>query len=277
VTLLWQEGWTRWPTEVPSNPYYSVILWFCESTKSLPAHLSLLLHHHQGQPDGKVCTGCLTRIAALASGVSSVKRSWKLCHQFSAIKGANTTVHVAIARRKILKKCWRARVKSSPALILRFGAARSSALDSEQTWNRFLAAGSSKQGHILLQSRSLWNQGTSQVISTLHTNMQLLGKLCANRGWLRGPPQDRLHLTLCSGRNLWAHQFTCSYQIVLGMVPWLLLLLIVWCDAKITQIIVSLREATPKCIGFFSVCFKTLKASNRNEEFRQMQELFSTL
>ena len=22
--------WTRWPTEVPSNPYYSVILWFCE-------------------------------------------------------------------------------------------------------------------------------------------------------------------------------------------------------------------------------------------------------
>ena len=27
LTLLWQEGWTRWPTEVPSNPYYSVILW----------------------------------------------------------------------------------------------------------------------------------------------------------------------------------------------------------------------------------------------------------
>ena len=26
VTLLQQEGWTRWPTEVPSNPYYSVIL-----------------------------------------------------------------------------------------------------------------------------------------------------------------------------------------------------------------------------------------------------------
>ena len=24
-------GWTRWPTEVPSNPYYSVILWFCDS------------------------------------------------------------------------------------------------------------------------------------------------------------------------------------------------------------------------------------------------------
>ena len=23
------EGWTRWPTDVPSNPYYSVILWFC--------------------------------------------------------------------------------------------------------------------------------------------------------------------------------------------------------------------------------------------------------
>jgi len=30
VTLLQQEGWTRWPTEVPSNPYHSVILWFTE-------------------------------------------------------------------------------------------------------------------------------------------------------------------------------------------------------------------------------------------------------
>ena len=30
VTLLRQEGWTRWPTEVPSNPYHSVILWFCD-------------------------------------------------------------------------------------------------------------------------------------------------------------------------------------------------------------------------------------------------------
>ena len=27
VTLLWQEGWTRWPTEVPSNPEHPVILW----------------------------------------------------------------------------------------------------------------------------------------------------------------------------------------------------------------------------------------------------------
>jgi len=28
VTLLRQGVWTGWPTEVPSNPYYSVILWF---------------------------------------------------------------------------------------------------------------------------------------------------------------------------------------------------------------------------------------------------------
>ena len=27
MTLLRQGGWTRWPTEVPSNPYHSVILW----------------------------------------------------------------------------------------------------------------------------------------------------------------------------------------------------------------------------------------------------------
>ena len=30
VTLLRQGGWTRWPTEVPSNPYYSVILWLSQ-------------------------------------------------------------------------------------------------------------------------------------------------------------------------------------------------------------------------------------------------------
>jgi len=35
VTLLRQEGWTRWPTEVPSNPYHSVILWYCESNWAL--------------------------------------------------------------------------------------------------------------------------------------------------------------------------------------------------------------------------------------------------
>ena len=31
VTLLRQEGWTKWPTEVPSNPCHSVILWKCQS------------------------------------------------------------------------------------------------------------------------------------------------------------------------------------------------------------------------------------------------------
>ena len=35
VTLLWQGLWTRWPTEVPSNPYHSVILWFCNSCHGL--------------------------------------------------------------------------------------------------------------------------------------------------------------------------------------------------------------------------------------------------
>jgi len=36
VTLLRQGVWTRWPTEVPSNPYYSVILWFLELGKKIP-------------------------------------------------------------------------------------------------------------------------------------------------------------------------------------------------------------------------------------------------
>ena len=40
----WAGGWTRWPTEVPSKPYYSVILWFCD----FPPHL-LYLNDHQIQ------------------------------------------------------------------------------------------------------------------------------------------------------------------------------------------------------------------------------------
>jgi len=27
----WAGSWTGWPTEVPSNPYHSGILWFCDS------------------------------------------------------------------------------------------------------------------------------------------------------------------------------------------------------------------------------------------------------
>ena len=33
-------GWTRWPTEVPSNPYYSVILWFYFLSDTLPVSVS---------------------------------------------------------------------------------------------------------------------------------------------------------------------------------------------------------------------------------------------
>jgi len=36
VTLLRQGGCTRWPTEVPSNPYYSVTLWFCDRAERVP-------------------------------------------------------------------------------------------------------------------------------------------------------------------------------------------------------------------------------------------------
>ena len=54
VTLLRQGGWTRWPTEVPSNPYYSVILWkyrtfplydlFFSSMILSTQHFCLVLH-----------------------------------------------------------------------------------------------------------------------------------------------------------------------------------------------------------------------------------------
>lgn len=73
------------------------------STKSLPLHLHLLLQQHQGQQNGKVFMGCLRLVAALASGVNSIKRCWKHCHQLISIEGTNITEHVGTAWRKILK------------------------------------------------------------------------------------------------------------------------------------------------------------------------------
>jgi len=35
VTLVRQGSWTGWPTEVPSNPYHSMILWFFDKTLAL--------------------------------------------------------------------------------------------------------------------------------------------------------------------------------------------------------------------------------------------------
>jgi len=53
VTLLWQGGWTRWSPGVPSTPYHSVILWFCDSLMSAMVAFPLILtintqscHHH---------------------------------------------------------------------------------------------------------------------------------------------------------------------------------------------------------------------------------------
>ena len=40
VSLLRQGGWTRWPTEVPSNPYHSVILWFATNADSAEYQLT---------------------------------------------------------------------------------------------------------------------------------------------------------------------------------------------------------------------------------------------
>jgi len=37
-------GWTRWPTEVPSNPYYSVILWSVALMLIIYCRLLLLLN-----------------------------------------------------------------------------------------------------------------------------------------------------------------------------------------------------------------------------------------
>lgn len=115
-------------------------------------------------------------------------------------------------------------------------------------WNRFLAADSSNQAHVLLQSTSLWDQGSSEVISTLHRNKPLLGNLCLKRGWLSHPPWDRLDLTLCSVHDLYPQWFTCTW-IVWDMLPWLLLLLIIWCEAKVTQKVFTLRQTIPKMQG----------------------------
>ena len=67
MSLLWQGGWTRWPTDIPSNPYHSVILgagWlqnrgFCFTS----THLAPLLESHHiapyGEPSGK--SFCFTK------------------------------------------------------------------------------------------------------------------------------------------------------------------------------------------------------------------------
>jgi len=41
TTLLRQGGWTRWPTEVPSNPYHSVTL--CDSVIYQPSEDDFLV------------------------------------------------------------------------------------------------------------------------------------------------------------------------------------------------------------------------------------------
>lgn len=137
-------------------------------------------------------------------------------------------------------------MKSSLAVIFHSGAARISFLDSVWIWNRFLAADSSNQAHVLLQSTSLWDQGSSEVICTLHRNKLLLGKL--QQGWLSHPAWDRLDLTLCSTHYLYPRWFTYTW-IVWDMLPWLLFLLIIWCEVKATQIIFTLRQTIPKIHG----------------------------
>ena len=42
VTLLWQEGWTGWPTEVPSNPDHSGILWFCNLSRTFGSRFKII-------------------------------------------------------------------------------------------------------------------------------------------------------------------------------------------------------------------------------------------
>ena len=37
-------SWTRWPTEVPSNPYHAVILWFCDSGRRDSEEVLSLTH-----------------------------------------------------------------------------------------------------------------------------------------------------------------------------------------------------------------------------------------
>ena len=46
MTLLQQGGWTRWPTEVPSNPYYSVIL--CDSVILWIGNFKITMESWQG-------------------------------------------------------------------------------------------------------------------------------------------------------------------------------------------------------------------------------------
>lgn len=178
--------------------------------------------------------GSLVVIAALTSAINSIKRCWKYCHQFISTESVNITVHMATVWRKIFKNAGECEIQSCTDLF-HSRAARISLLDSVWIQNRFLAADSTKQARVLQQSTSLWDQGSSEVISTL---LSSLGKLCLKGGRLSHPAGDRLDLTPCSVHHLYPQRFTCTW-IVWDVLPWVLFLLIIWCEAKVTQIISS--------------------------------------
>ena len=58
VTLLLQEGWTRWPTEVPSNPCHAGILWFCDPNSY---EIQLIASHERNSPKSSLSDSCLQR------------------------------------------------------------------------------------------------------------------------------------------------------------------------------------------------------------------------
>lgn len=157
--------------------------------------------------------GCSVLIAALASAINSIKRCWKHCHQLISTGGVNITVHLATVWRKILKKCWRECEIHSCTNLFTPEQPGFHSWTLVWIWNSFLAADSSKQAHILQQSTSLWDQGSPEVVSTLHRNKPLLRKLYLKRGWFSHPAWDRLDLTLCSVHHLYPQWFTYTWLV----------------------------------------------------------------
>ena len=77
MTLLRQAGWTRWPTEVPSNPYHSVILWFPHQHKRALLGTPSVPQASEIEPDTCGSWWCTTAFSCITQfGIAQSSFTW---------------------------------------------------------------------------------------------------------------------------------------------------------------------------------------------------------
>ena len=77
------EGWTRWPTEVPSNPYYYSILSFCFRVSFTSASINL---RHGWHPAPLILIlGISWLFACIPFGITERSTAYSMCCNLAAI------------------------------------------------------------------------------------------------------------------------------------------------------------------------------------------------